>query len=28
MPRTAIKCQALINFMAKWWENQLPTPTE
>jgi hypothetical protein len=27
-PRTAIKSQALVNFMAEWWENQLPTPTE
>jgi hypothetical protein len=27
-PRTAIKSQALVDFMAKWWENQLPTPTE
>jgi hypothetical protein len=27
-PRTAIKSQALVNFMAEWRENQLPTPTE
>jgi ribonuclease HI len=27
-PHTAIKSQALVNFMAEWWENQLPTPTE
>jgi hypothetical protein len=27
-PRTAIKSQALVDFMAEWWENQLPTPTE
>jgi hypothetical protein len=27
-PSTAIKSQALVNFMAKWRENQLPTPTE
>jgi hypothetical protein len=27
-PLTAIKSQALVNFMAEWWENQLPTPTE
>jgi hypothetical protein len=27
-PCTAIKSQALVNFMAKWRENQLPTPTE
>jgi Uma2 family endonuclease len=27
-PRTAIKSQALVDLMAKWWENQLPTPTE
>jgi ribonuclease HI len=27
-PRTAIKSQALANFMAEWQENQLPTPTE
>jgi hypothetical protein len=26
-PRTAIKSQALVDFMAEWWENQLPTPT-
>jgi ribonuclease HI len=26
-PRTAIKSQALVNFMAEWRENQLPTPT-
>jgi hypothetical protein len=27
-PRTAIKSQALVDFMAKWRENQLPTLTE
>jgi ribonuclease HI len=27
-PRTAIKSQALVDFMAEWWENLLPTPTE
>jgi ribonuclease HI len=27
-PRTAIKSQALVDFMAEWLENQLPTPTE
>jgi hypothetical protein len=27
-PRTAIKSQALVDFMAECWENQLPTPTE
>jgi ribonuclease HI len=27
-PRIAIKSQALVDFMAEWWENQLPTPTE
>jgi hypothetical protein len=27
-PRTAIKSQALVDFMAEWRENQLPTPTE
>jgi ribonuclease HI len=26
-PRTAIKSQALVDFMAEWRENQLPTPT-
>jgi hypothetical protein len=26
-PRTAIKLQALVDFMAEWRENQLPTPT-
>jgi hypothetical protein len=26
-PRTAIKSQDLIDFMAEWRENQLPTPT-
>jgi hypothetical protein len=24
-PHTAIKSQALVNFMAEWWENQLLT---
>jgi ribonuclease HI len=27
-PRTAIKSQALVDCMAEWQENQLPTPTE
>jgi hypothetical protein len=27
-PRTAIKSQALVDFMAEWRQNQLPTPTE
>jgi hypothetical protein len=27
-PRTAIKSQALVDFMAEWREKQLPTPTE
>jgi hypothetical protein len=27
-PRTAIKSQALVDFMAEWRESQLPTPTE
>jgi ribonuclease HI len=27
-PRTAIKSQALVDFMAEWRENQLPTPIE
>jgi hypothetical protein len=27
-PRTAIKSQALVDFMAEWRENQLPTQTE
>jgi hypothetical protein len=27
-PRTAIKSQALVDFMEEWRENQLPTPTE
>jgi ribonuclease HI len=27
-PQTAIKSQALVDFMAEWRENQLPTPTE
>jgi ribonuclease HI len=27
-PRTAIKSQALVDFIAEWRENQLPTPTE
>jgi hypothetical protein len=27
-PRTAMKSQALVDFMAEWPENQLPTPTE
>jgi ribonuclease HI len=27
-PRTAIKCQALVDFMAEWRENQIPTPAD
>jgi ribonuclease HI len=27
-PRTAIKSQALIDFMAEWRENQIPTPVD
>jgi hypothetical protein len=27
-PRTNIKSPALVDFMAEWQENQLPTPTE
>jgi ribonuclease HI len=27
-PRTAIKSQALVNFMAEWRENQVPTPVD
>jgi ribonuclease HI len=27
-PRTAIKSQPLVDFMAEWRENQLPSPTE
>jgi ribonuclease HI len=27
-PQTAIKLQELVDFMAEWRENQLPTPTE
>jgi ribonuclease HI len=27
-PHTTIKSQALVDFMAEWRENQLPTPTE
>ena len=26
MPRTAIKSQALVDFLAEWRENQVPTP--
>ena len=26
--RNTIKSQALMDFMAEWWENQVPTPTE
>jgi hypothetical protein len=26
-PRTTIKSKALVDFMAEWRENQLPTPT-
>ena len=25
-PRTAIKSQALVDFLAEWWENQIPEP--
>jgi hypothetical protein len=28
MPHTTIKSQALVDFMAEWRKNQLPTPTE
>jgi ribonuclease HI len=28
MPRTAIKSEALVDFMAKWRENQVPTPVD
>jgi hypothetical protein len=27
-PRTTIKSQAPVDFMAEWWENELPAPTE
>jgi hypothetical protein len=27
-PHTAIKSQALVNFMAEWRENQIPTPVD
>jgi hypothetical protein len=27
-PRTAIKSQALVDFMEEWRKNQLPTPSE
>jgi hypothetical protein len=27
-PRTAIKFQALVDFMAEWRENQIPTPVD
>jgi hypothetical protein len=27
-PRTTIKSQALVNFMAEWRENQIPTPVD
>jgi hypothetical protein len=27
-PRTAIKSQALVNFMVEWRENQIPTPID
>jgi ribonuclease HI len=27
-PRTAIKSQALVDFMAEWQENQVPTPVD
>ena len=26
--RTAIKSQALVNFMAEWWENEVPALSE
>ena len=25
-PRTAIKSQALVDFLVEWWENQIPAP--
>jgi len=25
-PCTAIKSQALVDFLVEWWENQIPTP--
>jgi hypothetical protein len=28
LPRTAIKSQALVDFMAEWRENQVPTPVD
>jgi hypothetical protein len=27
-PRTAIKSQALVDFMVEWGENQIPTPVD
>jgi hypothetical protein len=27
-PRTTIKSQALVDFMAEWRENQVPTPVD
>jgi hypothetical protein len=27
-PRTAIKSQALVDFMAEWRDNQVPTPVD
>jgi hypothetical protein len=27
-PRTAIKSQVIVDFMAKWRENQIPTPVD
>jgi hypothetical protein len=27
-PRTAIKSQALVDFLAEWRENQIPTPVD
>jgi hypothetical protein len=27
-PRTAIKSQSLVDFMAEWRENQIPTPVD
>ena len=25
-PRTSIKLQALVDFLAEWWDNQIPAP--
>jgi hypothetical protein len=27
-PRTTMKSQALVDFMAEWRENQIPTPVD